>query len=854
MPSLDLNALPLFRQDGQDRNDLPGLYMATPPRRAARGRDADRLILYFAMLGNAPLPADQIEPLLTRLAQIFYKTPGSITAAMRSGADHLNLFLLDRNLRGSNAGRQGVGLLVIGVLREDRLTLAHCGPAHTFVITAQETQHLHEPQGSRGLGLTRAVSLRYYQIELRPTDLLVIASQPPPAWTALTLQNVQSLGIETLRRRLLGHAGPDLSAVLVQAQVGAGKLRLLRPKAPVQMASPMPGSPDVVQPVDDSPVPAESNKTTDSVPPAEMEQPGTPEGRFADGRTEAPPWEPDREPGEQTAGEAFSEGGNSFETSLHPSEPGLDRSLEEAGFEPLSRGEPAGGGKFLPSLRPAPEKVESFPAPTKLDQRPAAPLPATAAQSPIRSVAASPLDRKTPEPARNAPVVPQTEPRPRPASRRSLPRISFAPALKGLAPIGLALGTLFRRIATGLHLLLKRMLPDESLFNIPASTMIFVAVAVAVIIATSGGAVYFQRGRQIQHLAFFDQAVLAAQNAEGQTDPNELRTGWETALDFLDRAEIYQVTENSKGLRRRAQDALDGLDSILRLNFQAAIPGGLGSQVLANRLVVAENDLYLLNANGGNVLRAVRTGRGYEIDGSFECSPNPQIGALVDIAALPKDSEFGATLLAMDARGNLLYCIPGEKPVSRFPNIPQPTDQGMRAFVLDSGTLYILDPGNNAVWYYRGMEIDQPPHTYFGPDRPDDVQGIIDMTANRDDLFLLHKDGYIVKCTFGGLRESPTRCEDPATIVDPRQGRSNGPVIRDARFDQILFTPPPDPSLYLLDPVNNSIYHFGLRLTFQRQYRPANPLPSTAVTAFAITQNRTIFLVAGGQVYTTLLP
>jgi hypothetical protein len=81
-------------------------------------------------------------------------------------------------------------------------------------------------------------------------------------------------------------------------------------------------------------------------------------------------------------------------------------------------------------------------------------------------------------------------------------------------------------------------------------------------------------------------------------------------------------------------------------------------------------------------------------------------------------------------------------------------------------------------------------------------------------------------------------------------------VIRDARFDQILYSPPPDPSLYLLDPVNGSIYHFGLRLTFQRQVRPNTSLTtdSSAATAFAITQNRTLFLVAGSQLYTALLP
>jgi hypothetical protein len=271
-------------------------------------------------------------------------------------------------------------------------------------------------------------------------------------------------------------------------------------------------------------------------------------------------------------------------------------------------------------------------------------------------------------------------------------------------------------------------------------------------------------------------------------------------------------------------------------------------------MVATDSDLYLLNANGGNVLRAVRTGNGFKLDEFFECGPNPQIGPLIDITLLGKGNELGATILGMDARGNLLYCIPGDKPVSRFPNLPQAGDQGMRAFALDNNTLYLLDPGNNSVWYYRNMEIEQPPHTYFGPDRPDDVQGIIDMAVNRDDLFLLHKDGYMIKCVFGGLKESPTRCEDPAMYTDTRPGRKTGPVILDARFEQVVFTPPPDPSLYLLDPVNAAIYHFGLRLTFQRQFRPRNPLHVDTVTTMAIAPNRTLYLVSGNQVYAVILP
>jgi hypothetical protein len=47
MNPLDINLLPLVRRAGQEQSSLPGLYAVNPPRRAARGRSDDQLILYL---------------------------------------------------------------------------------------------------------------------------------------------------------------------------------------------------------------------------------------------------------------------------------------------------------------------------------------------------------------------------------------------------------------------------------------------------------------------------------------------------------------------------------------------------------------------------------------------------------------------------------------------------------------------------------------------------------------------------------------------------------------------------------------------------------------------------------------
>jgi hypothetical protein len=79
-------------------------------------------------------------------------------------------------------------------------------------------------------------------------------------------------------------------------------------------------------------------------------------------------------------------------------------------------------------------------------------------------------------------------------------------------------------------------------------------------------------------------------------------------------------------------------------------------------------------------------------------------------------------------------------------------------------------------------------------------------------------------------------------------------MIPDALFDQISFAPPPDPSLYLLDPQNRAIYHFSLRLNLDRQYQAIRQLPDGAATAFAISTTRMAFLAIGNQVFYAALP
>jgi hypothetical protein len=176
-----------------------------------------------------------------------------------------------------------------------------------------------------------------------------------------------------------------------------------------------------------------------------------------------------------------------------------------------------------------------------------------------------------------------------------------------------------------------------------------------------------------------------------------------------------------------------------------------------------------------------------------------------------------------------------------------------RAIKIDNGNLYVLDPKTNGVWVYRGMDIINQPHLFFGNDIPP-MQDVVDLALNQDDLYLLHSDGHLTLCVYSTLKESPTRCKEPVTYTDARKGRQNGPIIQDARFSQIFYKAPPDPSLFMLDPVFQAVYHFSMKLTFRHQFRSLNPLPVGEATAFTITPNNMILLAIGHYLYYAPIP
>jgi hypothetical protein len=777
------------------------------------------LIIYLSMVGNSPLTHQAHKQLLEEMAQKFYKTAGSLTAALRTVAEALNLHLLDRNLRSTSAGRQGIGQLLLVALRADMIYIAESGAVRAFQVTPQQTQPLYDLQTSgRGLGLSRSLPVRFLQIKLAADDYLLLSTIAPSNWSDASLTHPAQQGMESLRRQLMESTGQEFNAVIIQSQPGTGKLKLLKRKAETGGLS--------------------------------------------------TPLVDDQQMGTVTAAEAVAE--QAVDVPLQDHSLGVPSASVPA---PVSGDQPSEdkgvGVSSSPSAASAdipPAAVESSISRGERDQ----PVPASsqAASQGSAGMGTAQPQAATPRTETAPPVAPISKPA-SPAAQSPKNQSASAPrpwakyliAIRAtlasvIAAIGRALGSALSTIGAALLHLLKNLLPDADVLRLPPSTMVFIAITIPLVLAVIGGIVFLQRGQAQQQQIYYQQAVEKAAYAATLTNPLEQRFAWQTALGELNKAEQYVVTSQSQELRSQVTSSLDALDSVKRLDYKQAIVSGLESGVNVTRIVASAADLYLLNGAQGSVLHAVLTGRGYELDPNFQCGPTNgpiNVGPLVDIVELPPGGSVNASILGVDANSNLLYCVIGSQPYSASLAPPNTGFGEPVGLSMDRGDLYVLDPKVNAVWIYRNMEVSQPPRLYFGDTVPP-MQDVIDLAVYNDDLFLLHADGHTTKCVYSSLAQSPTRCDDPLPYSDNRPGRVHGPVIEDGAFTQIFYASFPERSIFYLEPKNRAIFYFSVQLTLQWQYQPKTPLAVGDATAFAISPNRIAFLAIANNVYYAAMP
>ncbi|MCX7754683.1 MAG: hypothetical protein N2117_05485 [Anaerolineales bacterium] len=803
MNSFDLTLLSLYRINGQEWPQLPGLLALDPPKRAARGREQDRLITYLTLVGNLQHSSSDYNQIVAQAAETFYNTPGSLTFALKSAVERLNTFLTERNLATTGRGQYSIGALVMAALRGDSLYIVQCGPTHAFIM-GRELQHYHDSQLSgKGLGLGQTTRMYFSQAKIYAGDRILFCAALPPNWEKAISEERHPASIEATRRRLLAVNDGNVSAVLIQISEGTGTITLLKPLI---------------------------------APPA-------------------------------------STSASASAASVPVSAPAPTSASASAASAPVSAPASTSASAAAASV------PVSAPAPTSASASAAsAPVSAPAPTSASLSAASVPVSAPAPTSASaSAASVPVSAPAPTSASLSASREQIRATIRKTARFLAIAIGRgrqMGQSFQERWQTFVPRLLPagedGQSSLLFGCSWPLFLAILLPVLVLVVGVSIYTYIGVPRQVQGYYRTAEEFRQKARVAVEPQLQREYWKTVLEMLATAEEYTpLNAAARQLRSEAQTELDALNRVTRIELQPAFSMSLSPGLQVTRLAASDTDIYLLDSGGGAVRRGVFNGKTFDLDGAFRCGPGEyngiRVGALLDIISLPRGNPLGATVLGVDASGNLLYCIPGANPRASYLQMPETGWKRITAVAYDANNLYVLDAPASAVWVYFGTADGQfpgKPYYFFENQIPQAMPLAVGLAVNGDDLYILFRDpqtqdGYLTTCTLSRLVTAPTRCNDPALFVDTRPGYQGGIRLADGKFSQIAFSGPPDPAVLLLQPFTQEVFKFSPRsLELQKILRDQPYTPTQLpegdegmVTAMAFSPNKSLFLFVGGDLY-----
>jgi hypothetical protein len=780
----DIHLLPIHMIAGKEQPDLPGFWVTRAPRRCERSRAKDILIMHCGFIGDAPVNAQVIDPLLEKLSLVYYQTRGSTTSAMRKVAEDLNEELLKKNLQWKIGGSHAIGLFTLMIQKESQLYLAQSGPTRTYLLNRSEIQEIFQPeQSGQGLGLSRTFKLYFSQYTLSLNDMLLIFPKPDKRMQSKSLLGAPQTSIEQLRKRVMSFPDDTLDAAIMVFKNGSGKIERIKTESAY-----VPSVEEAIRPPVETvheetqhPIPAQRQPLIE--PAAEAATPPVQEPISVQQDVQVPEIQ-------QTRRAALARHSEPVQPSI---------------FNGDFKNGTASGRANNTSSQPAPRRAN----------------------------------------------------RERPQTDEIKDRI--AAVYYKLKQINLWISEKFTPLAA-------RLLPNKTdeQDTLTPTRLLLIAITVPVLIAIIATTIYFQIGEREQHQLYYLQAKSFASQAAAASDATLLRSTLEQSLFWLDKAEQYRISDASSSLRTELETKLDQLDNVYHLPMQPAILNGLSGSVQISEIIPNTNDIYLLDSTQGRVIRLFLTGQGFELDSTFDCGPglsgSIMVNKLVDIAAVPPNNPYNATVMGMDNTGNLEYCVPGKSPVTQTLNPPENGWGTISAITMNLGNLYILDTTNNAVWLYYAENFNYTDQARFFFDKVvPDIHDVVDIAMNADELYLLHASGSMTTCTFRAYSQAETKCIDPAIYGDIRPGKPGElAVFSEAKFTELRSTTAPDASLYILDENNPSIYHFSLRLNLQRILKPevieGYPKPKVPLSAFEITTNRLLLMAFGNQLYYAQLP
>ncbi len=196
----------------QDQARIPGLLAQPSPSRAAHGRQREVLFTHLTLTGTLAENSNLLHGLLQGISEQYFKSSGSVTAALRKVIQTTNNRLLQLNLGGRETPREGA--ISCAVLHDDELFIVQSGESlallgHNFGV---ERIPARTPEHVTPLGRSSGLDFRYYHQRILPGDMLLLADPriahlPSHALSPALVDTELDLGLDELKDAIGSNSG-----------------------------------------------------------------------------------------------------------------------------------------------------------------------------------------------------------------------------------------------------------------------------------------------------------------------------------------------------------------------------------------------------------------------------------------------------------------------------------------------------------------------------------------------------------------------------------------------------------------------------------------------------------------------
>lgn len=154
-------------------DSAPFAAVLTPSIRVARGRKGEHLVFFFHP--QRAETRDLCAELHGLIAQVYWSTAGSVTAALRRAVSAASRHLFEHNLNSDPSDRC-YGGLSCAVLRHKDVFLVQTGPVWACILRGEKLTFFPPGEGVGHLGIGPVTPVRLDHVSTSPGDTLLMAS------------------------------------------------------------------------------------------------------------------------------------------------------------------------------------------------------------------------------------------------------------------------------------------------------------------------------------------------------------------------------------------------------------------------------------------------------------------------------------------------------------------------------------------------------------------------------------------------------------------------------------------------------------------------------------------------------